>query len=81
MNDFPSSQKDGVNIADLRAEIQLSHASHPPFPIGICYYLGLHQTSGTREAHRERWEGYDPQPTHCLHSLGSLRETFLLRGM
>lgn len=42
VTDFPSSQKDGVRIAGLRAEIQLCHASHPLFPIGICYYLGLH---------------------------------------
>lgn len=81
MNDSLSSQKDGVSITDSRAEIQLSHASHPPFLIGICHYLGLHRTSGTGEAHRERWEGYDAQPAHCLHSLGRLRETFLPRGM
>jgi len=42
MNDFLSAQKDRVSIADLRAEIQLSHTSHPLFPTGICCYLGLH---------------------------------------
>lgn len=80
MNDFPSSQKDGVRIADLRAEIQLSHSSHPPFPIGI-YYLGLCRTPGTGEAHRQWWDAYDPQPTHCLRSPRSQGQMLLPRGM
>lgn len=74
INDFPSTQKGRVSVADSRAEIQSSHASHRPFPTGICYYLGLHWTSGMGEAHRERWEGCGPQPTHSLCSPGSLRE-------
>lgn len=47
MNDILSSQEDKVCVADLRAEIHLSHIFNPPFPKGICYYLGIHHTSDT----------------------------------